>query len=279
MSPAPSEFRNSHARYAAHAARAIGYEFQSLDGPDGYLFEVRDGARRAVFGSGYATPYALNTARAYSVARDKDFTNRALARAGLPTIPSRLFFTHARKAASRSPGREREDARIFAQSAEWPLFCKPNDGGRGRYAQRIESAREFELYLDSVAVEHEAVLAQPVLDGAEYRVFALAGRALFSYRKIAQSGAPANRARGGTAADFRDGAPEPLAALGCAAASAVGLGLAGVDLFDVSPARDMTELVVIEVNANPAIETLEDVGRWDLIETIWRANFDAALGQ
>ena len=40
---------------------------------------------------------------------------------------------------------------------------------------------------------------------------------------------------------------------------------------------DLSELVVIELNANPAVETLEDVGRWDLIETIWRANFDAAI--
>ena len=48
-------------------------------------------------------------------------------------------------------------------------------------------------------------------------------------------------------------------------------------MFDVSPKRDLSELVVIEVNSNPMIKTLEDHGRWDLIDAIWRANFDAAL--
>jgi glutathione synthase/RimK-type ligase-like ATP-grasp enzyme len=270
-------FSNSHARYAAHSARALGYEFRSLDGADGYLFEIRAAGRSAVLAGGYATPYCLNSAAAYSLARDKDFANRALQVAGLPVIPSRLFFTHGRKAASRSPGREREDALAFARSADWPLFCKPNDGGRGRYAQQIAGAAQFETYLDSVAEEHEAVLVQPVLSGAEYRVFVLLGRALFSYRKTAAPGALANRSRGGGAENFQEGAPAPLAELARAAAQALGLSLAGVDLFDVSPGRDLSQLVVIELNANPAVETLEDVGRWDLIETIWRANFDAAL--
>jgi hypothetical protein len=34
---------------------------------------------------------------------------------------------------------------------------------------------------------------------------------------------------------------------------------------------------VIEVNASPMIETLEDQGRWDLIELIWTRNLQAAL--
>jgi hypothetical protein len=46
-------------------------------------------------------------------------------------------------------------------------------------------------------------------------------------------------------------------------------------LFDLS--GDGSDLAVIEVNSNPMIATLEDQGRWDLIETIWRANIDAAL--
>ncbi|MFZ2030324.1 MAG: hypothetical protein WAU68_08460 [Vitreimonas sp.] len=88
---------------------------------------------------------------------------------------------------------------------------------------------------------------------------------------------PANRSAGGSSSDLMDGAPPALAKLGIDAALALGLRLAGVDVFDVSPARDLSELVVIEVNSNPMIATLEDHNRWDLIDTIWRANFDAAL--
>jgi hypothetical protein len=53
--------------------------------------------------------------------------------------------------------------------------------------------------------------------------------------------------------------------------------LAAVDVFDRSPAGDFSDLTVIEVNSNPMIATLEENGRWDLIATIWRANFAAAL--
>jgi hypothetical protein len=83
---------------------------------------------------------------------------------------------------------------------------------------------------------------------------------------------PANRAAGGTATVLADGARPDLARVAVAAAHAIGLDLAAVDLFESSKGP-----MVIEVNSNPMIATLEDHGRWDLIETIWRANFEAAL--
>jgi glutathione synthase/RimK-type ligase-like ATP-grasp enzyme len=235
---------------------------------------VKDGTRAAILAGGYSTPYALNSASAYSLARDKDFANRTLDARGLPTItPSRLFFVHARKAASRSPGRELADALAFAREADYPVFCKPNDGGRGVFAQRVKDAGEFAAYVERVAQEHEAILVQPVIQGTEYRVFVLKGRALFSYRKLpAREGAPANRSQGGGAVDFTDAPPVHLADIAVAAAGALDLSLAGVDLFDIAG-----RLVVIEANANPAIETLEAQARWDLIETIWGANFEAAF--
>jgi glutathione synthase/RimK-type ligase-like ATP-grasp enzyme len=47
------------------------------------------------------------------------------------------------------------------------------------------------------------------------------------------------------------------------------LRVSGIDLFDTSPARDLSSLVVIEVNANPGIQSLESIGRDDLIDAIW----------
>ncbi len=84
---------------------------------------------------------------------------------------------------------------------------------------------------------------------------------------------PANRSAGGTTSDLRDGAPSKLAALALKAAEALRLRIAGVDMFAPADA----EPLVIEVNSNPMIATLEDHGRWDLIETIWRTNFEVAL--
>jgi hypothetical protein len=37
----------------------------------------------------------------------------------------------------------------------------------------------------------------------------------------------------------------------------------------VSPKRDLSQLVVIEVNGNPGMQSLEAIGRDDLIDTIW----------
>ncbi|UPT61244.1 MAG: hypothetical protein M0D54_12410 [Hyphomonadaceae bacterium JAD_PAG50586_4] len=88
---------------------------------------------------------------------------------------------------------------------------------------------------------------------------------------------PANRAAGGGATELRDGASASMTRLALAAAAAVGLRLAAVDMFDTSPHGDGGDLVVIEVNSNPMIATLEDAGRWDLIIEIWKANFAAAL--
>jgi len=57
-----------------------------------------------------------------------------------------------------------------------------------------------------------------------------------------------------------------------AAAAAIGLRLAAVDLFETPEGPS-----VIEVNSNPMIATLEDQNRWDLIDTIWGANIETAL--
>lgn len=310
-------FLSAHARYAVRAAEACGYAFHSLDGADGYLFEVRDGARRAVFTAGAGSPYALNDARAAALARDKAFCAESLRRAGLAVVPGRMFFVTKRWAELRGPGREPEDALTFAENADYPLFCKPISGSKGAFAEVIADAGAFADYMGRVSREHYAILAQPYVRAAEYRVFVLEGRALFSYRKLAPAligdgvrtlrefmgkpefsardaagaalspetvlpmGAraaldgPANRAAGGGAADLREGAPEPLARLALAAAECVGLRLAGVDMFAMAP--DWSALALIEVNASPMIATLEDHGRWDLIEAIWRANFAAAL--
>lgn len=325
-SPGGGTILSAHARYAAHTAQACGYCFRSLDGADGYLFEISGGGRRAVFAAGAATPYALNDARAASIARDKAFCTAVLREAGVPTVPGRMFFVTRRWAEMRSPGREPEDALRFAESAAYPLFCKPIAASNGLYAEVIESAEAFADYVQRVSREHFAILAQPYVRAPEHRVFVLEGQALFSYCKapasvvgdgarslrelvaalprepgapplkprgrdadgrlldpdaVVQSGAqivlegPANRAAGGGASQLRDGAEARLAGVAVAAAAAVGLRLAGVDLFDLS--GDGRETAVIEVNSNPMIATLEDAGRWDLIEAIWRANFAAAL--
>lgn len=175
---------SAQARYARRAAAACGYAFRSLDGADGYLFEVRDGARVATFAAGAGTPYALNDARAGAIARDKAFCAETLHQAGLPVIAGRKFFVTTRWADMRRPGRELGDALIFAQTADYPFFCKPIAASNGLYAEVIESAEAFADYTERVGREHFAILVQPFIRAPEHRVFVLNGRALFSYQKV-----------------------------------------------------------------------------------------------
>jgi glutathione synthase/RimK-type ligase-like ATP-grasp enzyme len=305
------------------AAGACGYEFRSLDGDDGYLFEVSDGARRVAFAAGAGSPYALNDARAASIARDKVFCAEVLRQVGIAVVPGQQFFCTERWREMRGPGREPADALAYAARAAYPLFCKPISASSGMYAEVIGDLAQFGSYLKRVSRDHYAIVVQPYIRAPEYRVLVLNGAPLFSYRKrlpsivgdgrtsvqallgsyavaaeraveglaarnaqgavmavdyVAAPGeqlaieGPANRAAGGGAEALQDGAPDRLSAIALAAADALGLKLAAVDIFDAADGP-----LVIEVNSNPMLATLEDHDRWDLIVAIWRANLDAAL--
>lgn len=281
--PDPSDFdlpdvaaRATLSRTAQAAAARLGLTFRFVE-PEGYLFAVSDGVREAVLGSGACSPYAQNPASAYTLCRDKAYTNHLLKRANLPTIPSRLFFLDGRRAEWRNPGREREDLERLSDTLVYPVFAKPNMGSRGELAERIASREALHDWIGRASALHETILIQPVVSGAEHRVFVMDGEAQFSYRKAAANG-PANLAQGGEVEGFRDGAAAALAALALRATEVMGLSLAGIDLFDTGGSGRYEDLVVIEVNANPNIESLERVGRDDLIDRIWAATFRAALG-
>ena len=68
---------------------------------------------------------------------------------------------------------------------------------------------------------------------------------------------------------FSDTAPPSLASLATNAVTALGLRIGAVDMFDLSPAGDLSQPVIIEVNGNPGLKTLELAGRADLIRKIW----------
>jgi cyanophycin synthetase len=285
---------------------------------------VDDGVRRAAFAAGAGAPYALNDARAASIARDKAFCAVVLREAGLPVLAGEMFFVTERWSDMRGGGREPQDALNYAAQASYPLFCKPISGSNGLYAEVIADAEGFRDYMGRVAREHFAILIQPYVRAPEYRAFVLDGAVLFSYLKhlphvigdgrntlrdliatlprdnlapspnirahdgngdyigldrVLKKGAratlegPANRAAGGGAGALRDGAPAAMSALAAGAAAAIGLRLAAIDMFDLGAEG----LIVIEVNSNPMIATLEEAERWDLIDTIWGANIAAAL--
>jgi glutathione synthase/RimK-type ligase-like ATP-grasp enzyme len=75
-----------------------------------------------------------------------------------------------------------------------------------------------------------------------------------------------------------DQPPPALARIAVTAVQALGLKIGAVDMFDLSTARDFSDPVVIEVNGNPGLRTLELAGRTDLIRDIWVSMLNACLG-
>jgi len=314
------------ARYARDAADAIGARFEDLDNGGGYLFRISKGQRFVLGGGGSICAFPLNNAVAYTVSRDKAHTKAVLKSRGLPVIPGGLFFAQTRRAAMRTPGREAADAVVFAGKLGFPVFCKPNLGSRGTFAEIIRSGAMLEDYIRRVAVDFEAFLIEPLLRGMEHRVFVQDGRAVFHSTKaepalvgdgsstlgellealnraIAADGVsplPAsalganasriaaagervplpgrrNLSAAGAIEQVSDLAPAPLARLAIAAAEALSLRIAAVDVFDISAGGDLSDLVVIEVNGNPGLRTLENAKRSDLIRSIWTSMLNECL--
>ena len=82
----------------------------------------------------------------------------------------------------------------------------------------------------------------------------------------------ANLSAGGTMtlADPRD--RDAAFSLAIRATRALGLRLAGVDLF-AAESEGRSDYRVIELNSNPSVRFLEEISRTDLLEKIWRGTF------
>src|ERR1700710_560707 len=116
------------ARFVSRVCGQLGLQFTDLDNGNGYLFRVSNGRTQFVSGDGRICAYPLNTASAHGVAQDKAHTIAVLENAGLPTIPSALYFITDYHAKLRPPGRELPDAIGAVETAAGPVFCKPNTG-------------------------------------------------------------------------------------------------------------------------------------------------------
>lgn len=310
-----SSYYPDQTRRVAQACAALGLEFTELDGGSGYLFSVANDKTGFIGGAGAICAYPLNSAAAVQIARDKAHANTALAHAGVAVIPSRLYFTTDHRIALRGPGREVADAVAWIRRQPGPVFCKPNTGSEGDFAEIIDGVAAFLDYIGRISPRHEAILVQPLIAGDEYRVFYLDGEAVFATRKadavlrgdgvstlsdliavrnatltgsgVSPTPTPTradrvlavgeiialpgrrNLAAGGEAVVTTD-VPSELAGIALAASRAIGLRVSGIDVFDVSPARDLSDLVVIEINGNPALTSLAQAGREDLAGEIWR---------
>ncbi|HEY7800910.1 MAG TPA: hypothetical protein VIA80_19235 [Hyphomonadaceae bacterium] len=132
-------------------------------------------------------------------------------------------------------------------------------GDGHRSAQRLLSQLNEELAGTGVSPWPASVLAIAGRDPAS--IPAKGERILLPGRR--------NLSAVGEIESFSDTAPPALASLAAKAVDALGLRIGAVDLFDLSPKGDLSQPVIIEVNGNPGLKTLELAGRSDLIRRIW----------
>jgi hypothetical protein len=169
--------------YAEFACNEFGLTFCDLDAGSGLIFNVTSASKTLHFGAGRCSWYPQNNATASTLASDKYFTGRILRRAGVQAIGGEYFFLHDRHRAHRPAGHERADALAYFANLGSTAFIKPLTGSRGDFAQAIHGAAALLRYLDDVAIYYDAVLMQPIVEGAEYRIFLLDDEALFCARK------------------------------------------------------------------------------------------------
>ena len=169
--------------YAEYACAEFGLTFQDIDGGTGLVFSVASAGKTIWFGAGRCSWYPQNNATAASLATDKYFANIILERAGIPTLGGRYFFLHDRHRAHRPPGHERDDALDYFRELNASAFAKPLVGSRGDFAQAIHGEASFSEYLDEVSCHYDSVLIQPIVAGAEYRIFLLDEDVVYAAKK------------------------------------------------------------------------------------------------
>jgi D-alanine-D-alanine ligase-like ATP-grasp enzyme len=315
-------FRNYRLR-AKLVPESLGLRFLDLNDGNGYVFAVEGKSGRLLSGAGWICSYPINTSSAYGISRDKAHTKSVLRHFGIPIILGSHFFNTLSHSALRNPGHESGDAQAFAARLGFPVFCKPNTGARGDYAELVLGQDALTEYMNRLPQMYDAFLVEQLIRGDEYRVLLhdnkpiyyalkrppqLTGDGIHTLGELLASINETIRGKGvspypessitatGLAPDYRprDGmviplvgrqnlsalggidrlntdVPDALLQIARSACAAIGLRLGAVDIFDRSSRRDLSDLVVIEVNGNPTLKALEDGGHLDLIIGIWTA--------
>ena len=171
------------AKLVKEAAKILGYEYADIDEGNGYLIKVKNGEQQIFLSSGLVCRYPINSATSVGLASDKAHTARILTSVGCPCIPGNHFFVTESHIKLRNPGHEYADAIAYAEGLGYPVFCKPNRGSSGDFAERIDSTLSLKKYIDRVKAKYETVIIQHFVIGKEYRIFCFEKEVMFGYKK------------------------------------------------------------------------------------------------
>jgi len=190
----------------------------------------------------------VNGAAATEICADKLKTLQRLHAAGVPAVPFRLVLT-------------RDDLDLAVEQMGLPLVLKPLMGGFGRCVMLGRDADLVHAVYDYV--EHHArgferaLLAQPVIGGADVRVIASGGEVVTAISRIPEEDWRANVAVGAGATTIA--ADARLRSIVAEVSGLFDLHFAGIDLFETDEGY-----LVSEVNHVPEFRRAAAVSGVDI---------------
>lgn len=192
----------------------------------------------------------LNSAEAFELARDKWRSLQSLKSQGLP-VPKTGF------------GGELVESSALLNDYSFPVVIKTLQGAQGIGVMLSESYVSAKSLLDTLHQNNIAILTQqfhPEATGQDIRAFVIGSQVVAAMLRKGKHGEfRANIHQGGSAENVMLTPEEQLLAV--QAARAIGLEVAGVDLI-----RSTKGTLVLEVNASPGLEMIEQVSREPIAE-------------
>jgi ribosomal protein S6--L-glutamate ligase len=193
--------------------------------------------------------FPLNESVAIGRARDKLRALQLLARAGIG-LPATAFAHGPRKAEA-----------VIAEVGGAPVVIKLVEGTQGMGVILAETEASARSIIEAFSAANVNILVQEYIQeatGTDVRALVIGGRvAAAMQRKGKEGDFRANLHRGGTAVEAHLSEEERRTAI--EAAGVLGLNVCGVDML-----RSKRGPVVLEVNASPGLEGIEQVTRLDL---------------
>ncbi len=194
--------------------------------------------------------YCVNEPEAKRRAANKLLSLQVLSQAGLPVPPTALTWD--------------------AENIEWlardflgePLVLKANDRTWGQGVTLADDAEAAFAALKRAREEHSVMLAQQYIAeaaGQDIRVFVVGGEVAGAMRRRARPGDFRANAHLGGSAEGISALPKAYTRLALAAAKALRLDIAGVDLLESAAGP-----LILEVNSSPGLKMIESVTGKDI---------------
>lgn len=137
------------------------------------------------------TSFDINPMGAAQIARDKDYSARALRQAGLPTVPGRVLLAPRlinklvqSGAMGCDQGQRFADISGAVASVGLPAAVKPLTGMEGDGVAQVSTRLEAAKAADGLFVRYDRILVQPWLAGRDIRVVVLDGEVLFACERV-----------------------------------------------------------------------------------------------